>query len=350
MTRKIDLAILLLLIFALVGVIPAHVSSTTSNGKMAAKLYAPPGGGKKPPKISVDIRNLGNGDIPDHLRQGATVDVIAQVSGDVNRVTYKIDGGTEVDMTQWGDSDRYYASWSINQAVGSHTVTVTAYSGGGKRPKTYTDTVTVEVVLGYEAELWYEIDYMYDAALGKDFRPLPGVLEYWVAYWDARAILVHPVIDDPVPWQYEIEDPWWYEANYNDNSPHPNDPNWYSSQWKWMLWADYDVDHNVGGSTYVAISGNDALGGNYITIYKGMIDDYYAPYGIEFGGEVTVTMHEGGHSIGVARLACFGPYCFEDYDDDTYSVMSTMNIENAGFTDHWYYSWNYWDTRNLEYY
>ncbi len=206
------------------------------------------------------------------------------------------------------------------------------------------------VVSGYEAELWYEIDYMYDEASGKDFRPLDGVLDYWVVYWDARAIKINPVIDDPVPWQYEISDPWWYEEYYNDFAPDPNDPNWYNSQWKWMLWADYDVDHGVGGSTYVAISdGGDALGGNYITIYKGMVDDYYAPYSIEFGGEVVVAMHEAGHSIGVARIGYFFGW-YEIYDSDYYSIMSTMRLENAGFTDHWYCSWDYWDTRNIEYY
>jgi len=116
-----------------------------------------------------------------------------------------------------------------------------------------------------------------------------------------------------------------------------------------MLWADYDVDHNVGGSTYVELTDSgDAIGGNYITIDKGMVDDYYAPYNMQLGGEVVVAMHEAGHSIGVARLQWFFGW-YEVYDSD-YSIMSVMRTENAGFTNHWYYSWNHWNTRNLVYY
>ncbi len=341
MQRKVALLMLILMIGLLVEIPAFAVIQDNSAMPILAKPEKPP----KPPKgpkvsISVDIRNLGHGDVLDTLRQGATVDVIAKVTGTPNSVTYRVDGGTEVAMTQWDTSDRYYGSWTISQAVGSHSVTVTAYGGNPRKPKTYTDTATVEVVSGYNMVLHYEIDYM----IG--FKPSMAVLDTWVQYWDGRAIAVDYLLDDAVPHQYEISDPWAIEALYNDFSPDPNAPDWYNNPWKWMLWADYDVNHGVGGSTYVAIDSGDALGGNYITIYKGMIDDYYGPYGIAFGGEVVVTMHEAGHSIGVARLQCVGPYCYEVYDSDVYSIMSTMHLENAGFTNHWYYSWDYWDTRN----
>ena len=64
-------------------------------------------------------------------------------------------------------------------------------------------------------------------------------------------------------------------------------------------------------------------------------------------GEVIVACHELGHSIGILQLKGQS----EKYDPDRYSIMSTMNPENALYMEgNWYYSGSYWDTKNLEYY
>jgi hypothetical protein len=41
---------------------------------------------------------------------------------------------------------------------------------------------------------------------------------------------------------------------------------------------------------------------------------------------------------------------YENYDSDPESVMSFLTVANADNTDSWFYSDNYWSTRNMSYY
>lgn len=77
-------------------------------------------------------------------------------------------------------------------------------------------------------------------------------------------------------------------------------------------------------------------------------DNWGADNGIEpYGAEAVALMHEMGHSIGIAKLDWRGA---EVYDPDRYSVMAKLTIYNAGLYGAWYYSNEYWTTRNIEYY
>ena len=115
-----------------------------------------------------------------------------------------------------------------------------------------------------------------------------------------------------------------------------------------MLWGTWDENTNVGGYTYVVIDKKDALSGNYVFIADAMIDDWEAENSMYAdNGEVIVTCHELGHSIGILQLRGQS----EKYDPDSYSIMSTMNVENALYMENnWYYSESYWDTKNMGYY
>ena len=57
-------------------------------------------------------------------------------------------------------------------------------------------------------------------------------------------------------------------------------------------------------------------------------------------------MHEIGHSIGIGKIVRSG----EIYDSDPGSVMSYLTEANAGLYGTWYYSDDYWATRNMKYY
>ena len=98
----------------------------------------------------------------------------------------------------------------------------------------------------------------------------------------------------------------------------------------------------------MVIDKKDALAGNYVFIADSMIDQWEASSGMSMdNGEFIVTCHELGHSIGILQLRGQS----EKYDPDRYSIMSTMNIENALYMENnWYYSESYWDTKNLGYY
>jgi len=115
-----------------------------------------------------------------------------------------------------------------------------------------------------------------------------------------------------------------------------------------MLYGTWDQDSSVGGYTYVAFIGRDLVAGNYIFIADAMIYAWEASNSIPSnGGEVIVTCHEAGHSIGIAVLRGTS----EKYDPDAYSIMSYMRLQNAkDMTYYWYYSKEYWSTANLNYY
>lgn len=308
-----------------------------------------PGG--QPSAATVDIRSPGDGE---HLLRTKTVNMVAEVKGDFAMVKYKIGRkGAEYAMTQWGTSDRYIASWTITESEGTHKLYVTAYNAAGR--KAGSASTSVNVVTGYEAEVWYEIDYL------TGHGPTQTMLDYWVNYWDSRAIKAHPVLDDEITdakyLELDITLFWEVENGYNDDLPAaPGDDRTYGNvnngnpflQEKWMFWGAYWYEASIGGFCYVWSIGNDGLAGNYIYINDGGLADWEATKGLtNAGGRVVALMHETGHSIGVIVYSGGA----EAYDPDYYSVMSYIwSNYNAAFTNLWYYSREYWKTRNLGYY
>jgi hypothetical protein len=203
----------------------------------------------------------------------------------------------------------------------------------------------------YDYELFIEIDYI----VGHE--PTPQVLNYIEWYYmgnnpSGEIIKVTFYIDDPIPYSdayagVNDNEFWAIEAAYNDHDYG------YYSKWKWVLYGTtVEGAPNVVGYTYVVIARvgwtYDLLAGNYIFIADGTADSWATKYGINaYGAEAVVLMHEMGHSIGIAVLSRLGA---EVYDSDTYSVMSYLNVNNAGLYWAWYYSDKYWATRNMKYY
>ena len=323
------------------------VFATSTSGPVRVESYlAPKDKPPKPPtpdrptKTSVDIRNIPSGETV-----YSSVLIIAEVKGTFDEVVFQVDGGLEVPMGQVGSTERYEVTWETGGiATAGHTLTVNAKSSGSV---VASDSVDVTVVTGYQWELYYEIDYI------TSNPPEQSVLEYQISYWAGHAIKVSYKVDQG------IEDPngdgiitstefWQLEVIYNDGDDNaggnPNNGK-YTLKEKWMLYGSQDSDPDVGGYTWVL---GDGSAGNYIFIADSMIDTWESDYSIpNDGGEVTVVCHETGHSIGI--LVTRGPR--EKYDSDNYSVMSMMRLENAKYmAGYWYYSKEYWATRNMEYY
>ena len=350
-TYSISLSLLIILLLSISISVATASSLTKSDFTIDQAMGKPASPGAKPSPATVDIRSPGSSE---HLLQTKTVNIIAEVTGTVATVKYKINrGGTEMLMTQWGSSNRYTASWTVTESAGSHKLYVTAYADNGKKVGSTTTTVTV--VASYEAEIWYEIDYFTGHA------PTTTMLNYWVNYWDSRAVIAHSVLDDQVTdskYSQLTESLFWeVESIYNDNLPEaPGDDRAYGNvnngqpllQEKWMFWGAYWYQANIGGFCYVWGFGNDGVGGNYIYINDGGLADWEESYGLtNAGGRIVALMHETGHSIGVIVYGASG----EIYDPDYYSVMAIIrSTYNGAFTNLWYYSREYWNTRNLGYY
>ena len=194
-------------------------------------------------------------------------------------------------------------------------------------------------------ELFIEIDYMTGHA------PTPEVLDYIKGYYlgnnpSGDVIQITFLVEDvdEVPYDPSVSetDFWNIEAQYNDN-----DYGYYSS-YKWVLFGStVEGSPGVVGYTYVQSSRRDLLAGNYIFIADEEADNWATTSELEIGAEAVVLMHELGHSIGIAKVhPAFG----EQYDPDTFSVMSYLSVDNAGKYMTWYYSVDYWATRNMEYY
>ena len=295
----------------------------------------------------VNIRNIASGD-----SVYSTVVIIAKVTGVFSSVVYQIDGGPQYRMNRVGTTNRYQASWDTTTvSAGTHTLYVKAKNRMGS--VVGSASVSITVVTSYKWEANYEIDYV------AGHIPSQSVLDYWQYYWRGHAIdvtfLVDDAVSDPTPDDGYISrsDFWSIESAYNDvwkyddRSNGGANPKYFLKE-KWMLYGTWDTNPNVGGYTYVSVSGSNLQAGNYIFIADSMIDDWEAQNSIpNDGGEVIVTMHEAGHSIGIAKLLLG----LERYDSDSYSIMSTMRIENAKYmTGYWYYSKEYWATANKNYY
>ena len=186
-----------------------------------------------------------------------------------------------------------------------------------------------------------EIDYM------EGHKPTTEVLAYIVSYYDARGISVTFYVSEyeVVPYDESVSDAefWEIEEKYNDHD------NGYFDNWKWVLFGTtVEGQPDVVGYCWVLISGKDYVAGNYIFIADYTADEWG---GIDaqlvVGAEASVLMHEMGHSIGIGKLH---PVFGEKYDPDSGSVMSYLSEANAGLYFEWYYSDEYWATRNMLYY
>ncbi len=302
------------------------------------KPLAKPG---KSATTSVSIRNIASGDTV-----YSQVLIIAQAAGTFDSVVYQIDSGpSETVMTRVDSTDRYQANWDTTGLSNEHTLTVKSKIGDRVVASV---SASVTVVGNYQWEVYYEIDYM------AGYEPSTVVLDYMVDYWKGHAIKVtydvNELVSDPTPVDGYITDSdfWKLEKEYNQGSDNATEyGRQYALKEKWMLYGTWDANSNVGGYTYVGFVGKDLAAGNYIFIADAMIDAWEGSVILSDGGEVIVTCHEAGHSIGIAVLRGTS----EKYDPDAYSIMSYMRLQNAkDMNGYWYYSKEYWSTANLNYY
>lgn len=341
MMKRKQLTVILLgliIVLAATATVQGAVKSTYIK-KLPYKFNAKPSWAGKPDKSKTSVNIL---NIPDGETVMGSVTVIVEANGEFDTVEL-----LGVPMSSIDNGERYYATW-MAPPTGPATILVEAKDVDGNTVAH--DSVDVQAVDHYVWAIDLEIDYISGSS------PDVAVLSYLQNYWGGFAIQVSYSVDDPVAdpnGDNVITSPefWGIEAEYNDGGDNSGgNPNngVYTSSEKWMLWGTWDDNPNVGGYTYVVIDRKDALAGNYVFIADAMIDDWetankmYAD-----NGEVIVTCHELGHSIGILQLRGQS----EKYDQDRYSIMSTMNTENALYMENnWYYSGSYWDTKNLDYY
>jgi hypothetical protein len=329
----------LIIVLAATASVQGAVKSTYIK-KLPYKFNAKPPWAGKPDKSTTSVNIL---NIPDGETVMGSVTVIVEVKGDFGSI--ELQGSP---MSTVGYGDRYYATWTAPPS-GSASILVEGKDADGNTVAS--DTVPVTAVSAPMWEVYIEVDYI------EGHYPNTDVLNYLVSYWSGFAIQVSYAVEDqavadPMN-QYDVitsSEFWGIEAGYNDGYDNAGgNPNTgvYTSSEKWMLWGTWDENINVGGYTYVVIDKKDALAGNYIYIADAMIDNWEGDSMTMDNGEVIVTCHELGHSIGILQLKGQS----EKYDPDLYSIMSTMNTENALYMENnWYYSSSYWDTKNLEYY
>jgi len=352
------LAVFLLAIFV-VSALPCVSSGFTVNSQASVSVVKAEqrwGRDRTPP--TVEILSPADGKTVSGI---ITISASATDNVRVKKVEYRVDTGTWIAMSYVGDST-YEAEWNTTSVYdGVHTITVKATDTSNNVGE---DSITVTTANGItpppptiEYELFIEIDYM------EGHKPTDKVLAYIHSYYYERGINVTFYVNDTVPYDPSVTDAefWAIEAKYNnkgDDKYGASDPVFgtagvYSSKWKWVLYGTTVEGYpNVVGYTYVVIAKvgltYDLLAGNYIFIADETADSWSSSNSLNPGGaEAVVLMHEMGHSIGIAVLSRLGA---EVYDSDTYSVMSYLNVNNAGLYWAWYYSDKYWATRNMKYY
>jgi hypothetical protein len=350
---------LLLSLVVTVGAAPSTsdvvTASTVVNSGEIIGADRPSGAGggrgdKTPPEVSI-LSPSQSAVVSDSVLISATA--IDNVG--IKKVEYGIDGAGWTLMVSVGD-DIYQATWdSTTVADGLQTITVRATDARKNKGQ---DSVMVTTANGNvpppptaEYELFIEIDYM------AGHYPTQGVLDYIEWYYlgnnpTGDLIKVTFDIDDVVPLDPSVSDAefWTIEAVYNDGNDKGGDSIAdFTSKEKWVLFGTtVEGASNVMGYAYIVTNGNDAVAGNYIFIADQAADTWANAAGVfDYGEEVVVLMHEMGHSIGIAKL---NPVLGEIYDRDTYSVMSYLSVNNASQYYNWYYSAQYWDTRNMGYY
>ena len=346
MKRKQLTVILLGLIIILATLTPVQGTvKSTYIKKLPYKFKAKPPWAGKPDKskTSVNILNIPNGETV-----MGSVTVIVEAKGDFNSI--ELQG---IPMSPVGYGNRYYATWTAPSS-GSASILVEGKDVDGRTVAS--DTVAVTAVSEPLWEVYIEVDYI------QGHYPNTVVLDYLVSYWSGFAIDVEYLIDDEIPLDNSVTSAeflelekayngaYWFDDQAQDGYDADGDgyDGEYLSKEKWMLWGTWDENANVCGYTHVVINKKDALAGNYIYIADAMIDSWEAANDMYTdNGEVIVACHELGHSIGILQLKGQS----EKYDPDHYSIMSTMNTENALYMENnWYYSGSYWGTKNLEYY
>jgi hypothetical protein len=160
---------------------------------------------------------------------------------------------------------------------------------------------------------------------------------------------------------------WKLESTFNQGPDNANDGldednDGYDAEFflnkKWVLYGTtVEAESNIMGYTLSLYSMRnpkriDLLSGNYIYIADEATDNEANNMDVaDSDAEAVVLMHELGHSVGIGILA-YNPLIgvYENYDSDPESVMSFLTVANADNTDSWFYSDNYWSTRNMSYY
>jgi hypothetical protein len=335
-------AILLGLIIALSFTLPAQGSvEATYIKKLPYKFNAKPPSVGKPSKTTTSVKIL---NVPDGETVMGSVKVIVEAKGTFDHID--LDGS--IMAVVYGD--RYVGTWTASEP-GPDLIVVVARDADERALAS--DSVEVQVVSDHQWEVFIEVDYI------EGHKPSIDVLEYLVEYWSGFGVKVdYDISKIAVEYDSVItdEDFWAIEFDYNEGNDRAQDgidadgygyDEEYMSKEKWVLWGTWDENQYVGGYTYVVIANKDALAGNYVFIADAMIDDWESDDMTVDNGEIIVLCHELGHSIGILQLRGQS----EMYDPDRYSIMSTMNVENALYMEeNWYYSGSYWGTKNLSYY
>ena len=222
-------------------------------------------------------------------------------------------------------------------------------------------------------ELTIEIDFLTDHAPSLDI--LDYIKEYYLDYGITIAfdideeITTEELVDLDIDAVDGINDSefWKLESRFNQGLDNANDGldednDGYDAEFflnkKWVLYGTtVEGDSSIMGYTLSLYSMRnpkriDLLAGNYIYIADEATDNAANKMGVaDSNAEAVVLMHELGHSVGIGILA-YNPLIgvYENYDSDPESVMSFLTVANADNTDSWFYSDNYWSTRNMSYY
>jgi len=315
------------------------------------------GGDKTPPTVEITEPT------PGEVSGSVTITATATDDSGIKKVEYAVGDAGWTEMGSIG-GDTYQATWdSTSVTNGEQTITVRARDNRNNKGEDWV-TVTVNNPGGplpppppeeWNYELFIEIDWM----TGHD--PTPDVLGYIEEYFmgnnpSGELINVTFHIDQEVALDPSVSDAdfWQIEQAYNNlgDDKYTGKPANFKSKWKWVLFGTtVEGEPDVVGYTYVWTGGTDMLAGNYIFIADQAADDWADDASVlPYGAEAVVLMHEMGHSIGIGKLDRFFGQLYEIYDPDMQSVMSYLSVNNATKYDAWYYSADYWDTRNLEYY
>ncbi len=303
-----------------------------------------------------------------------TVTVIARATGSFDRIYCQIGGGTEFPMHRIGSTNLFQGQIdSADSGSGSKdlSITVSTYSGS----QSYSISRPVVVTPSYLYEIRVEIDYI------SGYYPNLDALTYVRRYFADFSIRVTFSIGDEITDEDNDGDTgdndgiishdefWILEEAWNDDPDKSACHDWlgyptydsistdsYYLKDKWMLygpqheWGAYGMTHEI--CTAVG-SDIDLETGNYLFMAKEKFHTYEESNDLPEGYcETQVLLHEMAHCIGVAKMTFYNGKPMELYDTyDVYSVMYYVDLTNIrDVAGYWYCSWEYWQTRNMEYY
>jgi len=360
------LAIVFLLLSLVVTVSAAPLgndvvsASTVVNSSGITGAARPGGGGGGGDKIPPVVEILAPADGATVSGTGVLIRATATDASGIKKVEYGIDSAGWTPMTKAEDGT-YQATWdSTTVADGDHTITVRATDT--RKNKGYGSViVTTQNAIEpppptADYELFIEIDYM------AGHYPTQTVLDYIEWYYMGHnpsgdlievTFVIDDVVFDPTPGTGITDaDFWAIEAVYNDGSDKGGDSIAdFTSKEKWVLYGtSVEGYSDVVGYCYIVLQGfiqQDCVAGNYIFVADETADSWASANGVAaYGAEAVVLMHEMGHSIGIGQILLNT----EIYDPDSGSVMSYLSRLNATLYGAWYYSPDYWATRNMKYY